>query len=321
MFETKPKFFENYDLRYSILLTFQLAFLLIFRFLTLFISTENLHHIPFITFPQLLLISTVIEFVFCLFFLAKILSSIQEKVIFFCIVLIYVFLAILYIEQYFIATDTLTFLPNDMIFVYFQVIIFIVLIALNSQNLIKDIKDLYGNRLVILFISFILLMFAGLTFDNQNLTNLFLFLANFIFWIFLIVIIVKYANVLNSEGKWFVIVPIVIGFFLGFGMFMGMTQSQVMKLVILTIIDQTISLYAIQPLIYGVSVELAMIFLDVVLGFIFGCVLLVAYIKKPSMRREITINFILGVTGLGVYPLLALIRFFALFRSIKEIET
>ena len=53
---------------------------------------------------------------------------------------------------------------------------------------------------------------------------------------------------------------------------------------------------------------------------IFLSVLLVAYKRNKPLRNEITINFILGVTGLAVYPLLALVRFLALFKIIYKNE-
>ena len=99
---------------------------------------------------------------------------------------------------------------------------------------------------------------------------------------------------------------------------MGMTKNQVMTAVIITIIDQTFSLHAIDPLIFGLNVKFLMIFIDVVIGFMFISVLLVSLYLKKHLREEIIIYLILGVTGLAVYPLLAFIRFLALFKLVQN---
>ena len=65
---------------------------------------------------------------------------------------------------------------------------------------------------------------------------------------------------------------------------------------------------------FGINVQYAMIFIDIVFGFVFVAVLLVALLVNEPLRDEITVYLILGITGLAVYPLLALMRFFAFFK-------
>ena len=315
---SKNEFFENYDIRYSVLLSYQLLFLFLFRILTLFISTEGLHHIQFITGYQLQLLYTILQLGFCILFLINIPRKFQHLTFFVIILFLEIFLAILYIEQFYIVTNSINLRSNDLIFISLQVLVLLILMALNSQNFKPDIKNNSQNINLYLLLSFILYLLSSLVTFSVDLSNLFLLLADVLFWVFLLSLIVKYAKILYANKPTTAIIPIVIGFFFGFGMFMGMTKNQVMRAVIITIIDQTFSLHAIQPLIYGFSFELAMIFIDVVLGFIFVAVLLLSLLKNVKLRHEITIYFIIGVTGLAVYPLLALIRFYALFSLIKK---
>ena len=312
--ETKSKFFENYEMRFSILLAYQLLLLLIFRILTLFISTEGLHHIEFITPSQLQLVYLFVEFITCLLFLVNIPDDLQNKYIFMGFSLIYIILEVLYVEQFFLSSDPIILYSKNINFILLQVLVLLLLIFLSNQKFKVDLQNNDINLTMYLLLSFIFLLLSNFITNSDDFINLFILIANFLFWIFLLSLIIKYARILYSERKRNSILPILVGFFFGFGMFMGMTRNQLMRVVITTIIDQTFSLYAIQPLVFGINVQYAMIFIDIVFGFVFVAVLLVALLVNEPLRDEITVYLILGITGLAVYPLLALMRFFAFFK-------
>lgn len=312
--ETKSKFFENYEMRFSILLAYQLLLLLIFRILTLFISTEGLHHIEFITPSQLQLVYLFVEFIICLLFLVNIPHDLQNKYIFMGFSLIYIILEVLYVEQFFLSSDPIILYSKNINFILLQALVLLLLIFLSNQKFKVDLQNNDINLTMYLLLSFIFLLLSNFITNSDDFINLFILIANFLFWIFLLSLIIKYARILYSERKRNSILPILVGFFFGFGMFMGMTRNQLMRVVITTIIDQTFSLYAIQPLVFGINVQYAMIFIDIVFGFVFVAVLLVALLVNEPLRDEITVYLILGITGLAVYPLLALMRFFAFFK-------
>ena len=275
VFESKTKFFENYEFRYSVLLGYQLLFLMIYRLLTLFKSTEGLHHIPFITPTQLQLIFLFVELGFCFLFLIQFPRILQDKNIFFFTLLIIMFFEVLYVEQYFISTDPILLNVDDLVLVLLQVLIILVLFVKNFSLKRFHFEEIDSNLPIYLLISFVLLLLFSLQIISSDLSLLILFLADFCFWIFLSLLIIKYAKVLAQRRLINAIIPLAIGFLFGFGMFMGMTMNQVMTAVIITIIDQTFSLHAIEPLIFGLNVKFLMIFIDVVIGIMFIIVMFV----------------------------------------------
>ena len=185
VFESKTKFFENYEFRYNILLGYQLLFLFIYRLLTLFISTEGLHNIPFITPNQLQVIFLFVELGFCFLFLIYFPTVLQDRNLFFFSVLIIMFFEVLYVEQFFINTDPILLSSNDLIFVLLQVLIILVLLGTNFPSISFDFKEIDSNLPIYLSISFVFLLLFSLQIFSSDLSLLILFLADFCFWIFL----------------------------------------------------------------------------------------------------------------------------------------
>lgn len=317
MIETKTRFFDNYEIRYDILIGYQLILLFIYRLLTLFISTEGLHHIPFITPNQLQILFGIIELAFCILFLIKIPKNTPQQNVFLILLFVNVFFEVLYVEQFLIVTDPITFRENDSLLTLLQVLVLLVIILLSFQKSKFYFRNYLNYAKLYLLFAFVSLYLSSMLTSNPNYFLLFILLADVLFWIFLLTIIFYYSRILYRVSKRKAIIPLVVGFFLGFGMYMGMTQSQIMLAVITTIIDKTFSLHAIEPSIFGFNFRYLMIFLDVVLGFIFTCVLLVALMTKKEHRTEISSYFILGLTGLAVYPLLAIMRFIAFFKLVN----
>ena len=316
--QVKNFFSIDYNKRYYYLLWIQLIILLLFRLFTLISTTQSRTNITFFIQNDIVIGFSIIEILIVILFVSNIPKKVQNQNFFLAILVLYLFLLIIYLEQYIFPNSAFQFYSDDLIFVLFQLVILMLLILVyrNSFGLNKDTSILT----IILVVAFIMEFFARLMHTNFDLSPLFTILSVVVFWVFLWFIIVRFVWIQFRYSSWKAFIPVILGVFFGIGMFMGMMKSlgdQLGRTVFNTIVDQSFSLHAVNYTLFGFNPEIAMIVIDLITAFCFLFELISILIFHRYYSREVVLIMIIGITGLAVYPLLGIIRFLALYEFIS----
>jgi hypothetical protein len=239
-------------------------------------------------------------------------ENVSKQKMFVSFFLINLFFAILYVEQFFLLNNPIVFYQDDILLIFLQLFIIIVLISASKSNFSAPKENINSINLS-LFLSFFFLFFAKLFTNNEEISNILLMITNITFWSIMWSLIIIYTLKIKKVSTVKAILPF-IGIIIGFGMFMGMTKTEVMKAVIITIIDQTFSMNVVNFQFFGYNPELILILINVITGFTFIFVLTTAIFIIKESKIETASLLILGMTGLSVIPILAIIRFLSLFK-------
>ena len=315
--QVKNFFSGDFSTRYYNLLWLQLVILIGFRVSTLITTTKSYTTVPFFIQNELIIGFSIIEVILAILFIIKIPKKVQHQNKFLGILVIYIFFLVLYLEQFILPNSPYEMYSDDVLFIILQLLVFLILIFINRITF--DVKNDTSLLTLILLLSFILMLIAKLIQDNFELYLVFTILSVLTIWIFLWFSIFSFVKIQFWIYRWKSLIPIILGIFFAFGMYMGMMKSlgsDLGKTVFNTIVDQAFSLFAVNHSFYGFNPEILMILVDLVTVYCFLFVLGSVLLFQRPHSKDIVLIAIIGITGLATYPLLAIIRFFALFEFV-----